>query len=125
MKSGHVSVAFVRDLRGVVERERAEVGVLLTLEEPTKPMQVEAASAGFYKSAFHPAPGNTNDRGIATGQAYRLPAEHQCTHKRAPKAAAAMPEQFILAPSAAPDYSEAKAAPAKPKNVISKRRERK
>ncbi len=28
------------------------MGVLLSLESPTKPMRTEAASAGFYRSAF-------------------------------------------------------------------------
>ncbi len=46
VKSGHVSVKDVRDLRGVMERENAAAGILLTLEEPTKPMLQEAVSAG-------------------------------------------------------------------------------
>ena len=50
VKSGHTGPAHVRDLRGVVEREKAEIGVLVTLEEPTKQMRTEAASAGFYQS---------------------------------------------------------------------------
>ncbi|HUZ95864.1 MAG TPA: DNA methyltransferase, partial [Edaphobacter sp.] len=56
VKSGHVSVKDIRDLRGVIEREKAEIGVLLTLEDATKPMKTEAASAGFYKSPWgnHP-----------------------------------------------------------------------
>jgi hypothetical protein len=37
-------------LRGVVEREGAAIGVLLTMQESTKPMRQEAASAGFYQS---------------------------------------------------------------------------
>lgn len=45
---GNVTVAHVRDLRGVVEREQAEIGVLICMEEPTKQMRAEAASAGFY-----------------------------------------------------------------------------
>jgi len=36
----------VRDLRGVMDREEATAGVLLTLEEPTKPMLQEAAALG-------------------------------------------------------------------------------
>jgi hypothetical protein len=35
-----------------VEREKAAIGVLITMEEPTKPMRVEAASAGFYESPW-------------------------------------------------------------------------
>ena len=50
VKSGHVSVAQLRDLVGTVEREGAAMGVFLTLENPTKPMIDEAASAGFFHS---------------------------------------------------------------------------
>jgi restriction endonuclease Mrr len=45
----HVGVPMVRDLKGVLEREKAPIGVFLTLTEPTKPMITEAASAGFYE----------------------------------------------------------------------------
>jgi len=57
VKSGaNVSVRDMRDLRGVVDREDAEIGALITLHEPTKPMTKEAASAGFYQSPWgkHP-----------------------------------------------------------------------
>ncbi|MCE5294475.1 MAG: restriction endonuclease, partial [Chlamydiales bacterium] len=50
VKGGHVNVPQVRDLIGVVERENAQMGVFITLEEPTKPMRAEAAQAGFYRS---------------------------------------------------------------------------
>lgn len=51
VKSGEqVSVKDVRDLRGVIDREAAEIGVMITLEEATKPMKTEAATAGFYVS---------------------------------------------------------------------------
>ncbi len=49
VKGGGVSVAQVRDLKGVLDREKAPIGLFVTLEEPTKPMRVEAAAAGFYK----------------------------------------------------------------------------
>ena len=47
---------FVHELRGVLEREGAAIGVLITMEEPTRPMREEAASAGFYQSPWgtHP-----------------------------------------------------------------------
>jgi DNA modification methylase len=48
VKGGVVSVPMVRDLKGVMEREKAPIGVFLTLEPPTRPMEREAASAGFY-----------------------------------------------------------------------------
>jgi len=50
VKSGGVSVSQIRDLIGVVEREKAEMGIFLTLEPATKPMETEAVSQGFYKS---------------------------------------------------------------------------
>jgi len=56
VKSGSVGVAQVRDLRGVIEREDAAIGVFITLEEPTRPMRKEAASAGFYQSPWRQKP---------------------------------------------------------------------
>ena len=50
VKSGHIGVNHVRDLKGVIEREKAALGALITLREPTKSMLVEASSAGFYES---------------------------------------------------------------------------
>jgi DNA modification methylase len=50
VKGGNINVGMVRDLIGVVEREKAQMGVFITLEEPTKPMRAEAAQAGFYHS---------------------------------------------------------------------------
>jgi len=50
VKAGHTNVAHARDLRGVIEREKAEIGVLITMQEPTQPMRAEAAGAGFYHS---------------------------------------------------------------------------
>jgi hypothetical protein len=50
VKAGGVSVPQVRDLIGVLTREKAEIGVFLCFEPPTKPMLKEAAEAGFYKS---------------------------------------------------------------------------
>ncbi|MDR3733980.1 MAG: DNA methyltransferase, partial [Acidobacteriaceae bacterium] len=51
VKAGGVSVPQVRDLRGVIEREKAEIGIFLCFEEPTRPMMKEAAEAGLYKSS--------------------------------------------------------------------------
>lgn len=49
----NVGVAMVRDLRGVIEREEAEMGILVTLAKPTKPMITEAARAGFVAESAH------------------------------------------------------------------------
>lgn len=51
---GNISVAMVRDLGHVVEREKAAIGLFVTLAPPTKPMQKEAAAAGFYASPAFP-----------------------------------------------------------------------
>ncbi len=50
VKSGNTGVKDVRDLRGVVEREAAAIGVFISLQRPTQPMRAEAASAGVYRS---------------------------------------------------------------------------
>lgn len=52
VKSGKAGAGVVRDLRGVVEREGAAGGILLTLEEPTRPMLEEARQAGQFKGEF-------------------------------------------------------------------------
>jgi hypothetical protein len=48
VKSGHVNAAVVRDLKGVLDREQAAIGALITLKPPTRPMKEEATDAGFY-----------------------------------------------------------------------------
>jgi DNA modification methylase len=50
VKSGHVKAGDIRDLKGVLDREKAAIGAFITLEEATAPMKVEAVSAGFYES---------------------------------------------------------------------------
>jgi hypothetical protein len=48
----NVGVAMIRDLAHVVDREKAKIGVFITLAEPTRAMQTEAVKAGFYESPF-------------------------------------------------------------------------
>lgn len=50
VKSGKVSSSQVRDLKGTMEREKAELGAFITLEPSTPEMRTEAAAAGFYHS---------------------------------------------------------------------------
>jgi SAM-dependent methyltransferase len=56
VKAGKTNVAHVRDLRGVIEREGAEMGVLISMHANTQPMRAEAADAGSYESPWgkHP-----------------------------------------------------------------------
>jgi site-specific DNA-methyltransferase (adenine-specific) len=46
----NVNVGMIRDLGHVIDREKADIGVFITLEEPTRPMREEAAQKGFYHS---------------------------------------------------------------------------
>lgn len=90
VKSGKTGVAHVRDLRGVVEREHAEIGVLITLHEPTQPMRSEAAGAGFYESRWgrHPRLQILTIADLLAGQGIDYPPSQQVnvTFKRAPRA---------------------------------------
>ena len=52
VKSGKVGAKEIRDLNWTVEREKAAIGVFITLELPTQPMLKEALTAGWYESAF-------------------------------------------------------------------------
>jgi site-specific DNA-methyltransferase (adenine-specific) len=54
VKSGHIGVNHVRDLKGVLEPEKAPIGPPIPLREPPNPMLTEAASAGFYESKDFP-----------------------------------------------------------------------
>ncbi|MEX2115243.1 MAG: DNA methyltransferase [Bacteroidota bacterium] len=48
----NINVAMIRDLGHVVEREKARIGVFVTLAEPTGPMKTEAVKAGFYEAIY-------------------------------------------------------------------------
>lgn len=49
VKAGQrVGVAMVRDLKGVMEREKADIGIFVCVIQPTREMEREAAAAGVY-----------------------------------------------------------------------------
>ena len=50
VKSGKVSSRDIRDLKGAMERDKAAIALLITLEPPTKDMRREALLAGIYES---------------------------------------------------------------------------
>ena len=52
VKAGKPKLSYLRDLRGVIDRENAEIGVLISMYESTQPMRAEAASGGFYESPW-------------------------------------------------------------------------
>ncbi|MGA8154196.1 MAG: DNA methyltransferase [Terriglobales bacterium] len=100
VKAGHLQAGHVRDLRGVIEREKAEIGVLISMEPPTKPMLREAAEAGFYQP-----PGLTDKyprlqilsiAELLAGKKIEYPRLLDVTFKKAPKARKAAEEQIPL-----------------------------
>ena len=48
--------SMIRDLKGTMEREKAALGLFLTLNEPTREMVKEAVSAGFYETGGQKIP---------------------------------------------------------------------
>ena len=54
VKSGHVNRGTIAKLKGDMEREKAEVGVFITLHPAAKPMRQEALSAGIYTPEHFP-----------------------------------------------------------------------
>jgi hypothetical protein len=49
VKGGKLKATDLRDLRGVIDREKAVIGVLISINKPTRAMEKEAVSAGFYE----------------------------------------------------------------------------
>jgi adenine specific DNA methylase Mod len=47
-----VSVPMIRELAHVVNREKAKIGILISLAEATRPMKTEALKAGYYETDF-------------------------------------------------------------------------
>ena len=101
VKAGHLAAGQVRDLHGVIDRDRAEIGVLLTFQEPTQPMRAEAASAGFYDSPWgkrYPRLQIITVAELLTGKGVDMPPMHQVnvTFKKAAKAEGKKGEQKPL-----------------------------
>ena len=54
VKSGHVRRDMIATLKGDMAREKAHIGLFITLNPPTRPMVQEAASAGIYTPDHYP-----------------------------------------------------------------------
>lgn len=84
------SVPMVRDLGHVVTREKADIGVLITLVAPTGPRKVEAANGEYYVSLYgqHPRLQILTVADLLDGRKIDLPPLGQVnqTFKRAPRA---------------------------------------
>ena len=50
VKSGKVGPRDIRELRAVIDRDKAAIGILITLQKPTPDMKQEAVDVGYYAS---------------------------------------------------------------------------
>jgi DNA modification methylase len=96
VKSGGLKLGEVRDFGRVIEREKAQLGVLLTLDEPTRDMRSEAGTLGFYKPEYRLDPDAKYDRyqiltirDLFDGKRPGRPVSRNVTFKAAPVAKAA------------------------------------
>jgi len=116
VKAGaNVSVAMIRDLAGTIGREKAEVGVLITMTPPTTPMTKEAASAGFYTSPMggkHPRLQILTVEDLLAGKGIDYPARSQradLTFRKARRIVSdvqALPLSAFVAPGATVDSED-------------------
>lgn len=96
VKAGRTGVSHVRDLWSAIDRGKAQIGVLISLQEPTQPMRAEAASAGFYEAPSwlgkrYPRIQLLTIAELLGGQGIDYPPEHarrDATFKEAPRAKA-------------------------------------
>jgi DNA modification methylase len=95
VKAGrNVGVAMVRDLRGVLEREKADIGVFVCVVAPSRDMEREAAAAGIWTD---PVTGESYPRvqiftlaELFKGRRPRVPLlDRQAGYRRAPREIAA------------------------------------
>ena len=101
VKAGeNLNVAHVRELRGVLDRDKAEIGVLISMEPPSKAMMKETPEAGFYKSTHLEGPfpriQMLTVAQLLMGQQIAYPRLLDVTYKKAPKAHAKAAETVAL-----------------------------
>ena len=102
VKAGNTGVAHVRDLRGVLDREKAAIGVLISMQDHTKPMHDEAVTAGFFESQAwgkrYPKIQLLTVADLLAGKQIEMPPIRQvgATFKKAPRARAKAGEQGQL-----------------------------
>jgi site-specific DNA-methyltransferase (adenine-specific) len=83
----NVNVAMVRDLAHVVDREKARIGVFITLADSTGPMRTEAVKAGFYETLYgkYPKIQIFTIRELFEGKQPNIPLVDASAFKKAPK----------------------------------------
>lgn len=90
VKAGHTGPDHVRDLLGTVTTEKAQIGVLITMNPPTPEMRKAAATGEFYLSQWgsHPKIQLLTVAELLAGKQINRPPDRQtgATFKKAPKA---------------------------------------
>jgi len=102
VKAGGVTVSQLRDLCHVVDREKASIGVFISMQDATEPMRMEAVTAGFYESQAwgkqYPKIQLLTVADLLAGKQIDMPPIRQvnATFKKAPKAVAVQGEEQRL-----------------------------
>jgi site-specific DNA-methyltransferase (adenine-specific) len=100
VKSGHVARGDIGQLRGTIERDRAAIGIFITLEEPSQPMITEAISAGYYSSPGwgrdYPKIQILSIADLLSGKTIQMPPTEAGTFKQAPRVQQSPGEQHPL-----------------------------
>jgi DNA modification methylase len=101
VKGGHLKATDLRDLKGVVQREKAAIGVLISLDAPSKEMKKEAATGEFFISEWgtYPRWQLLTIEELLNGKNVKRPPVKQldATFKKAPRVKAASAGQAKLA----------------------------
>lgn len=106
VKAGKVQSSYVRDLVGVINRENAQIGVLISLNHSTQEMRTEAAAAGFYESGWstrHPRIQLITIEEILAGKTLDLPLHRNRTLKKSDRSAPKSTRKMTRAAEALPE----------------------
>jgi site-specific DNA-methyltransferase (adenine-specific) len=80
----HVTSGMLRDLKGTMEREKAPMGLFVTLASPTKEMRKEAAAAGFWSEWSNvPVIQILTIEDLLNGASVRVPMARSDSYRRA------------------------------------------
>ncbi len=100
VKGGHLKATDLRDLKGVVGRENAAIGVLLSMDTPTREMRKEAATGEFYENEWgkYPKWQLLTVADLLEGKGVERPPVRQmdATFKRAPRQPLTQAQQLRL-----------------------------
>jgi site-specific DNA-methyltransferase (adenine-specific) len=83
----NVNVAMVRDLAHVVDRDKAKIGVFITLADSTGPMRTEAVKTGYYETLYgkYPKIQILTIAELFAGKQPNIPLIDSSAFKKAPK----------------------------------------